>query len=110
MKFVAALLIATTQAIRYNIHGDLPWNPPAIEKAQNVYHDAPVNHEGAPAMIDTVHTGRIESNTGVTIVTSNPNSDINATNNNFRVGPNKSTADAPFKTGVVVGTASMDKL
>ena len=43
MKFVAALLIATTQAIRYNNHGDLPWNPPAIEKAQNVYHDAPIN-------------------------------------------------------------------
>ena len=61
-------------------------------------------------MIDNVDAGRVESNTGTTIVTSNPNSDINAPNNNFRVGPNNSTADAPFKTGVVVGTASLDTL
>ena len=65
MKFTTALLVASTQAIsiRYNIHGDLPWNPPAIEKAQNVYHDAPVNREGQPAILDVVHTtGGIESN------------------------------------------------
>ena len=109
MKFIVALLIASTQAIRYNIHGDLPWNPPAVEKAQNVYHDAPA-HSNQPAMIEHVHSGRVESSTGTQIITSNPNSDVNASNNNFRVGPNNRTADTPKFKGVAVGTASVDEL
>ena len=110
MKFIAALLIATSQAIKFNVHGDLPWNPPAVEKAQNVYHDAPANQDNQPPITDVVHSGRLESNIGSQIITSNPNSDINGPTNNSRAGPNNSTADTPKMTGVVVGTASVESL
>ena len=75
MKFIVALLIASTSAIRWNKHGDLPYaDPPAVEVAQNVYHEAPVVTI-QPAMIDVVHTGRVDSVQGTTIHTHNPNSE-----------------------------------
>ena len=69
MKFIAfALIVASAQAIRKTNTrpGDEnlpPWNPPAVEVAQNVYHPAPKNLEGEPALHNTVQ-GPISSSMG----------------------------------------------
>ena len=58
MKFIAfALIVASAEAIRSTRPGDEnlpPWNPPPVEVAQNVYHPAPKNLEGEPALHNTV--------------------------------------------------------
>ena len=69
MKFILALLIASSQAVRVTGPGggdlrNTPYvQPPAEEVAQNVNAPAPP-HSNEPVIIEHVHKGRVESESG----------------------------------------------
>ena len=66
MRFIVALLIASSQAIQIPHPSDTRdtiWVKPAEEQAQNTNAPAPA-HNNEPGIIEFVHKGRIESNSG----------------------------------------------